>query len=97
MRPAVDHEVIFVTLTVEDRPDGGISVTSEDVPGLLLSGRDPAAIWGVVGMSVERLLRMNKGLDVLRALLPQSVPFERTPLQVSCTVEIAVQLALAAA
>ena len=97
MRSAVDHEVVFVTLTVEDRSDGGISVTSEDVPGLLLSGKNPARIWGVVGMSVERLLRMNRGWDVLRALLPQEVPTGRTPLHVPCKVEIAVQLVLTAA
>lgn len=97
MRRSTDSEFLIVTLKVEDRPDGGISVTSADVPGLLLSGADRKLIWSVVGLSVERLLRVNKSLDVVRALLPQEPPPGESPNHVAVEVEIAVQLALTAA
>ena len=96
MRRPSDSEIVIATLKVEDRPDGGISVTSNDVPGLLLSGADRDLIWSVVGLSVERLLRVNKRLDVIRALLPQQPPPAGAPRQVAVDVEIAVQLAVPA-
>lgn len=97
MRRSSESEFLIVTLKVEDRPDGGITVTADDVPGLLLSGADRRLIWSVVGLSVERLLRTNKGLHVVRALLPQEPPGGDGPQSVPIEVEIAVQLALTAA
>ena len=63
-----------VTVTVTGRPDGGIRVTSDDVPGLLLSGSDRQRIWSVVGPGVESLLRANRGLDVVRVTGPMTPP-----------------------
>ena len=63
-----------VMVTVSGRPDGGIRVTSDDVPGLLLGGSDRQRVWSVVGLSVERLLRANRGLDVVRVSGPMTAP-----------------------
>ena len=63
-----------VTVAVTGRPDGGIRVTSDDVPGLLLSGSDRQRIWSVVGPSVQHLLRANSGLDVVRVTGPMTPP-----------------------
>ncbi len=37
-----------VTIKLEPRPDGGLRVSSEDEPGLILSGDDPAKIMAAV-------------------------------------------------
>ena len=63
-----------ITVQVGDRPDGGMRVTSADVPGLLLGGSDRQRVWAVVGPSVEYLLRVNRGLDVLRVVGPMTAP-----------------------
>jgi hypothetical protein len=72
----VDSRIIEldVTVAVAARPDGGIRVTSDDVPGLLLGGADRERVWSVVGPSVERLLRANRGLDVLSVRGPMTPP-----------------------
>ena len=74
----MDHrlERLEVSVSVDARPDGGIRVTSADVPGLLLSGSDRARVWSVVGVGVERLLRANRGLDVVRVSGPMTPPPE---------------------
>lgn len=72
MSPAL--ETLDVSLTVTRRDDGGIRVTSADVPGLLLSGSDPHRVWAVVGPGIERLLQTNRGLDVVRVSGPMIPP-----------------------
>jgi len=43
------------TLACERREDGGLRITCPEVPGLILSGRDPAAV----------MQDVLKGLDVI--------------------------------
>ncbi len=37
-----------LTITLERRKDGGLYVSSDEVPGLILSGRDPAKVMATV-------------------------------------------------
>ena len=63
-----------ITLHVADRPDGGLRVLSDEVTGLFLGGSDRERIWAVVGPSLEHLLRVNHGLDVIRVSGPMTAP-----------------------
>ena len=94
MRTPVEAEFFLLTLAVEDRDDGGLFVTSRDVPGLYLSGAEGARIWSLVPETVAGLLRANRGWNVVNVLTPP-LPAVRDG-QASVEVEVAVQLAQAA-
>lgn len=53
-----------ITVEFQKRSDGGIRITSEDVPGLLLSGTDPLSVAEDLILAIKILLKENKGLDV---------------------------------
>lgn len=95
MRAPQAREILLATLRIEERGDGGILVTSQDVPGLYLSGADAEHTWTLVPVAVAELARRNQGLDVVRVLCPP-LPGGDRPRQASAEVEVAVQLATAA-
>jgi hypothetical protein len=45
-----------VTLHFDRRPDGGLRVYSDDVPGLVLSHRDASKVFQDLGPALEALL-----------------------------------------
>lgn len=45
-----------ISVTIENRDDGGVSVSSEDVPGLILSGRNRTAIIAAIEPAVRAIL-----------------------------------------
>lgn len=45
-----------VTITLHQRDDGGLRVTSDDLPGLLVSGSDPAAVMAAVYPAIIKIL-----------------------------------------
>lgn len=96
MRTAETSKTLIVTVQIEDRPDGGIRVTSEDVRGLLMSGGDRQHVWNLVGPTVAGLLRANEGLDVERVLYAAPSPESSGPQQVSLHAEFYVRLRQAA-
>lgn len=49
-----------IKVTVEPREDGGIRIYSEDLPGLVLSGRERVKIMGDIGPAVRAILE-HKG------------------------------------
>lgn len=55
---------LTISVTFERREDGGLRVYSDDVPGLILSGPDPVAVFEDVVPALERLFERNKGLRV---------------------------------
>ena len=57
---------IKVTVTFESRPDGGLRVWSDDVPGLVLSHSDVDGILADVKTAVETILsyRLNAKIVV---------------------------------
>lgn len=63
-------ELRRLVLTLTDREDGGLHISSPDVPGLHLSGRDKQRVWGMVPPLVTGLLAANKKLRVLQVYLP---------------------------
>ena len=50
------HQSIKVTVHFERREDGGLTVWSEDLPGLTLSHRDPALVLDDVKAAIESLI-----------------------------------------
>ncbi len=51
--------VYMYTISVVRREDGGLRIWSDDVPGLLLSGADPSAVWRDLGPAIQTLLSHN--------------------------------------
>ena len=45
-----------ITLRVMDRPDGGLRICSDDLPGLVLSSLDHDALWCDLGLAIKVLL-----------------------------------------
>lgn len=52
-----------VTVTLEDRTDGGLRVHSEDLPGLILSGSNKRAVCERIAPAIRALLE-HKGISV---------------------------------
>jgi hypothetical protein len=61
----------IVKVIVEDRPDGGVRVWSNDVPGLILSGKDRIRVLGDIEPAVRALLA-HKGIH------PESLRIDAT-------------------
>jgi len=53
---------MIINVTIEDRPDGGVSVYSGDLAGLVLSGRNRIAIIKAIEPAARAILE-HKGLD----------------------------------
>lgn len=45
-----------ITLHIENRPDGGVRVSSSDLPGLVLSGDDREKVFDDIGRAINGLL-----------------------------------------
>ena len=58
-------ETAIITVTCKDRGDGGVRVTSPDVPGLFLSGADRDAVLSDVEPAIRLLFRKNYGVEVV--------------------------------
>jgi len=50
---------MIVKVTIEDRPDGGVSVSSEDLAGLALSGKNRVAILKAIEPAARAILEHN--------------------------------------
>ena len=60
-----------IVLRIQQRADGGVRVWSDDVPGLVLSGADPEAVYRDVRPAVEEILSARLGCKVeVRNLAP---------------------------
>lgn len=57
-------KALIVSVTFEDRGDGGLRVHSDDVPGLYLSSADRDAVLRDVVPAVELLFEKNHGIKV---------------------------------
>jgi hypothetical protein len=67
-------ELTKISVRVSGREDGGLRVTSDDVPGLLLSGADRQRVWNLVGPTVIGLLKANRGMAVEAVFYPSTSP-----------------------
>ena len=53
-----------IRLRVTERGDGGVRVRSDDVPGLLATGRDAKVLWGQLPDMIRGLLSTNRGIEL---------------------------------
>lgn len=61
-----------VTVTLEDRADGGLRVRSEDLPGLILSGPDKHRVCDSIAPAIKALLE-HKGIRVANVAPSQPI------------------------
>jgi hypothetical protein len=62
-----------VTVTLEDRTDGGLRVFSEDLPGLILSGPSKQVICERIAPAIQALFE-HKGIQVSSVSPSQPIP-----------------------
>jgi hypothetical protein len=61
----VDEGATFkIVLKIERRKDGGLRVWSDDVPGLVLSHRDPAKVLADIQPALKVILKETFGCEV---------------------------------
>ena len=77
---------MIVNVLIQDRPGGGIRVSSDELPGLILSGPDRVKVMAAIPAAVRALLHLDRGTDVrVDATFVrtdgQSTPTTRTPDQ----------------
>ena len=58
-------ELTIVAVQIEDREDGGLRVYSEDLPNLILSGRDKETVVSNIVPAIEAIFR-HKGFSGVR-------------------------------
>lgn len=92
--------LIVVGVTIEERSDGGIRVSSRDIRGLHLSGSDRDHVWCMIVPAITSLLERNHGFKVA-SVRPSKTPeeaFQNLPHVVDVHVErqFVVELAEAA-
>jgi hypothetical protein len=56
---------LYLTVMLEDRDDGGLNVSCEDLPGLILSGSDKQKIFDAIAPAIQALLEF-KGFKKVR-------------------------------
>ena len=61
-----DMKRLVVTLTIEKLASGGVSIDSDDVPGLLLDGANPRSVFADLGPMIRTIL-VNESIDWLRS------------------------------
>jgi len=83
-------EVTTVLVTLEDRTDGGLRVWSENLPGLILSGRDRARVVAAIAPAIKTLFEAaRKGARV--SVRPERPLHEVLPQQGARTVKVDVR------
>ena len=55
--PTKDHAL---SIKIEQRPDGGVRIWSDQLPGLILSGRDPLKVMSDVWPAITELLAVSR-------------------------------------
>jgi hypothetical protein len=79
-------------LTLMDREDAGLRISSPDIPGLLLSGDKPSEVWKLVPWAVKNLLAENLHIEVVEVFLPsdalEGIRPRNVPFQVKVVVEL---------
>jgi hypothetical protein len=60
----MSRQLTIVSVTLEDRADGGIRVSSRDLPNLMLSGTKKDAICAAIAPAIQAILE-RKGLKIV--------------------------------
>lgn len=72
---ATRQDPIVVGVTIEERTDGGIRVSSRDLRGLHLSGSDRDHVWCMIAPAITSLLELNHNVRVA-SVRPSKTPEE---------------------
>jgi hypothetical protein len=64
MEQHMSRQLTVVSVTLEDRADGGIRVSSRDLPNLILSGQNRNAICAAIAPAIQGILE-RKGLKIV--------------------------------
>lgn len=59
-----DRELLTITVTLEDREDGGVRVSSDDLYGLILSGADKQSVVESIAPAIKAILQRSGFEDV---------------------------------
>ena len=54
----------IIRIKIQARHDGTIYISSEDMPGLWLWGKDHAQVFRSIAPTIEELYKLNEGLTV---------------------------------
>jgi|SRR5579862_3013593 len=73
MERHMGRRVAVVTVTLEDRPDGGLRVYSEVLPGLILSGPDRHAVGEAIAPAIQALFE-HQGYQIVGVFPNQPIP-----------------------
>jgi hypothetical protein len=86
MERHMSKHLAVVSVAIEDRGDGGLKVSSETLPGLILSGRDKKAVWEAIAPAIVAIFqRKGKAVtvypsrpftDVMRQPSPRAVDMQ---------------------
>lgn len=60
----MSRQLTIVSVTLVDREDGGIRVSSHDLPNLMLSGMNKHAICAAIAPAIQAILE-RKGLEIV--------------------------------
>jgi hypothetical protein len=64
MEQHMSRQLTIVSVTLEDRPDGGIRVSSRDLPNLVLSGQNRNGVCAAIAPAIHAIL-VRKGLKIV--------------------------------
>jgi hypothetical protein len=59
-----EKPLVTIRIKIQTRSDGTVYISSDDIPGLWLWGRDRDQVFKSVAPTIEELFRYNKGLKV---------------------------------
>lgn len=60
----IDTDLLTIAVTLEEREDGGLRVSSRSLQGLHLAGADRERVWGMIPSAITTLLELNHGVRV---------------------------------
>lgn len=74
------HKFIVLSVTLAGREDGGLNVSSQDLPGLILSGSNREQIAGAIAPTIKAILerrgfrevRVHHGTPLTEASKPEA-------------------------
>jgi len=69
---------MIINVTIQERPDGGVSVYSEDLAGLVLSGKNRVAILKAIEPAARAILEHN-GQDASNIRIDATIVKEPAP------------------
>lgn len=67
-----EESLATIRIKIQTRRDGTVYISSDDIPGLWLWGRDRDQVFRSIAPTIEELYRHNKGRTVKVRVTPRS-------------------------